>query len=115
MFSQPTPQLAMTGLELFPRGKGPSSTTPDASRKGRVDGTEAGKGGSSAAKGSGGAKRKRKAAESTEGASGGQKDWLFGAPQSSQPAPVGKKAREGDTAGTSTGRGKAKVGTVSLC
>lgn len=104
----------MTGLELFPRGKGPSSAAPDATGKGKARGSEEGKG-SSGGKGQGDPKRKRKAAESPAAASGGQKDWLFGAPQSNEAAPgSGKKAREGDAAGSSTGRGKAGHGKVGV-
>lgn len=105
----------MTGLELFPRGKGPSSAAPDGAGKGKARGSEAGKGGN-AGKGQGDPKRKRKAAESSATASGGQKDWLFGAPQSNEAAPAsGKKAREGGAAaGSSTSRGKAGHGKVRV-
>ncbi|CAN0033731.1 unnamed protein product, partial [Laminaria digitata] len=100
----------MAGLELFPRGKHPASAAPDGARKGKTLGPEEGKGGS-AGKGQGDPKRKRKAAESPAAASGGQKDWLFGAPQSHEAgAGSGKKPREGDAAGSSTGRGKTGQG-----
>lgn len=105
----------MTGLELFPRGKDPASAAPDGARKGKTLGPEEGKGGS-AGKGQGDPKRKRKAAESPAAASGGQKDWLFGAPQSLEAgAGSGKKPREGDAAGSSTGRGKTGQGKVRVC
>lgn len=103
----------MTGLELFPRGKGPPSAAPDGGRKGKTRGSEEGKSGS-AGKGEGDSKRKRKAAESPA-ASGGQKDWLFGSPQSKEVAQAsGKKARGGEAAGSSTGRGKAGHGQVRV-
>lgn len=104
----------MTGLELFPRGKGPSSAAPDGAGKSKARGSEEGKG-VNAGKGQGEPKRKRKAAESPAAASGGQKDWLFGSPQSNEAQASGKKAREGEAAaGSSTGRGKAGHGKVRV-
>lgn len=97
---------------MFPRGKTPTDASASASKgkaKPRSNAEEAK--GAETIQGQGG--RKRKAVGSAS-PGGENKDWLFGAPQSKQSAAAGgKKARERDDAGPSTGR--VRVGKGKVC